>query len=571
MRSAILATTTVALAVTGVTVAMRPSGSKPAAPAVSGRARTLVASIRAEPRSFNRYVSRDSTTEVITFLTQAPLVRVDRVSGRLEPALAERWTLLPDGVTYRVGLRTGVRFSDGTPFTSDDVLFSFHAMYDDRGGSLLADSLMVRGRPLTVRAEDARTVLIQFPSPFAPGLRILEGIPMLSRRKLEARVAASSLASIWGPATPPADLVGLGPFTLQRYDAGERLVFDRNPYDWRSRGQEPPPALDRVVLEIVPDQNAEQLRLEAGAIDCTQSELRPSDVASLGRRKGGAPITVTDLGVGRDGDLLWFNLAPGDARHPRRAWLQDADLRRAVSLAVDRRAFVDTVYFGAATPATGLVSPGNNEWYVDTGLPHHDPAGARALLASLGLADRNHDGRLEEGGGVPAQFTLLTQKGNTSLERGASVIRDALAGVGVGVDVVALETGALVQRLTRGDYEASYFRLLTTDTDPSLNPDFWLSSGSAHVWNPGQAAPSTAWERTVDGLMNEVATTSDPARRHAAFADVQRIMARELPALCFAFPHLRYAMSSRIQSATPAAMRPPILWNPAAIRMADVP
>jgi peptide/nickel transport system substrate-binding protein len=563
MRPAILATTTVALAVTGVIVAMRPAGSKPAAPAVYGRERTLVASIRAEPRSFNRYVARDSTTEVITFLTQAPLVRVDRVSGRLEPALAERWTLLPDGVTYRVGLRTGVRFSDGTPFTSDDVLFSFRAMYDDRGGSLLADSLMVHGRPLTVTAEDAQTVLIRFPSPFAPGLRMIEGIPMLSRRKLEARLAASSLASVWGPATPPADLIGLGPFTLRQYDAGQRLVFDRNPNDWRSGAQQA--ALDRVVLEIVPDQNAEQLRLEAGAIDCTQSELRPSDVASLARRNGGAPITVTDLGVGRDGDLLWFNLAPGDARHPRRSWLQHTDLRRAVSLAVDRRAFVDTVYFGAATPATGLVSPGNKEWYVDTGLPRHDPASARALLASLDLAGRDRDGR-----GTTAQFTLLTQKGNTSLERGASVIREALAAVGIGVDVVALETGALIQRLTRGDYEAAYFRLLTTDTDPSLNPDFWSSSGSAHVWNPGQAAPSTAWERTVDALMDEVASTSDPARRHAAFADVQRIMARELPALCFAFPHLRYAMSSRIASATPAPMRPPILWNPAAIRMAEV-
>ena len=81
-------------------------------------------------------------------------------------------------------------------------------------------------------------------------------------------------------------------------------------------------------------------------------------------------------------------------------------------------------------------------------------------------------------------FTLLTQKGNTSLERGASVIRESLAHVGVRVDVVGLEVGALIQYMMSGNYEAAYFRLLTTDTDPALNSDFWLSSGSAHVWNP---------------------------------------------------------------------------------------
>jgi peptide/nickel transport system substrate-binding protein len=565
--AAIAVVLTLALLAAAATWLKRPTS---AASRPARAARTLVASIRTEPRSFNRYAARDSTTEVITFLTQSALVRVDRVSGRLGPELAERWDLLPDGVTYRVVLREGVRFSDGTPFSADDVVFSFRAMYDERGGSVLADSLMVRGQPLTVTVENPRTVLIKLPSPFGPGLRLLDGVPMLPRHRLEQPLDTSGLASIWGAATPPRELVGLGPFTLQRYDSGERLVFDRNPQYWRRENGQPLPALDRVVLEIVPDQDAELLRLQSGEIDCTQSELRPSDDAALRRAAGGVPIRVVDLGVGLDGDLLWFNLTAAKARDPRSGWLQDVRFRRGVSLAVDRQAFVDTVYLGSAVAATGLVSPGNKEWYVDTGAIAHDPAAARDLFASVGLTDRHRDGRLVDARRAPARFTLLTQKGNTSLERGASVVRDALAAVGVGVDVVALEAGALVHRLMRGDYDAAYFRLLTTDADPALNPDFWLSSGSAHVWNPAQAKPSTPWESAVDALMEEVATSGDQVRRKAAFGDVQRIMARELPALCYAFPRLRYAMSARIRSATPAAMRPPILWNPAAIRMVDV-
>lgn len=174
---------------------------------------------------------------------------------------------------------------------------------------------------------------------------------------------------------------------------------------------------------------------------------------------------------------------------------------------------------------------------------------------------------LHDRGGRPVRLSLLTQKGNTSLERGAAVIRDSLHAVGVQVDVVALEAGALVDRVMRGDYDAAYFSLLTTDTDPALNLDFWLSSGGAHVWNPEQRTAATTWEAEVDALMDKVATTLDRDRRRNLFAQVQQIMAREVPALCFAFPRHRLAVNSRVAGATPSNLRPPILWNPAAIRL----
>jgi peptide/nickel transport system substrate-binding protein len=174
---------------------------------------------------------------------------------------------------------------------------------------------------------------------------------------------------------------------------------------------------------------------------------------------------------------------------------------------------------------------------------------------------------LEDSEGQAVRFTLLTQKGNTSLERGASVIRDSLAQVGVHVDVVALEVGSLIDYVMRGDYDAAYFRLLTTDTDPALNLDFWLSSGSAHVWNPEQRAPSLAWEAEIDALMEQVSATGDTHRRRELFDEVQGIMAREVPAMCFAFPRLPIAISARVVDAMPAPFRPPLLWNPAVIRV----
>lgn len=534
---------------------------------ISQSAGTVVSSIRGEPRSFNRYVARDLTTEVITLLLHAPLVRIDRVSQQLQPALAEHWTLLPDGVTYRVTLRSGVRFSDGTPFSADDVLFSFRALYDGRISSPLADAARVHGEALNVSMESPDTVIIRFPAPFGPGLRLIAGIPMFPRHKLERALTEGTFAKTWGPATPPSDLAGLGPFVLQRYDPGQRLLFDRNPNYWQDDSEAARPAVDHLVLEILSDQNAEQLAMESGRLDFTQSEIRPSDYAAMKRIADAGRIVLKDLGVGHDGDLLWFNLRP--KADPRRPWLQSVELRRAISRAIDRDAFVSTVYLGAATPAYGIVSPANAEWYRGTEQTGYDVDAAKRLLASLGLVDRNGDGILDDPQGNAARITLVTQKGNSALERGAAVICASLLRVGIQVDVVPLEVGALVARFTRGEYDAAYFRLLTTDTDPALNLDFWLSSGSAHVWNPAQVTPATTWERRLDELMLQMASELDPERRRALFAEVQGIMARELPVLCFAFPRVWVAMNARVLHATPAAARPPILWNPAVVGVAS--
>jgi len=319
-----------------------------------------------------------------------------------------------------------------------------------------------------------------------------------------------------------------------------------------------------VVLEIVRDQNVEQLKLAAGEIDFTQSEVRPADYAALNRAKAQGRVEIADLGVGRDGDLLWFNLSRSKRRDLRSAWLQHADFRRAVSAAIDRDRFVNTVYFGAAVPAHGIVSPANRLWYAaDAAAPPFDRAAVQRLLASLRLRDVG--ARLVDHTGAPVRFSLLTQKGNTSLERGAAFIRDSLADVGVQVDVVELEVGALVSRFSRGDYDAVYFRLLTTDTDPSLNPDFWRSSGDAHIWAPSQSSPATPWEGDIDRLIAQITAAPDADERHRLFAEVQRIVAREVPVLCFAFPRVWVATSVRVTGARPALVRPPILWDPAIV------
>jgi peptide/nickel transport system substrate-binding protein len=529
---------------------------------------SVTVSIQSEPQSFNRFVKRDTGTDLVMLLTQARLVRVNRSTQDVEPWLAERWTRSDDGLRYTITLRSNVTFSDGHPLTADDVVFSLAAARDPKARAL-TDVFEIAGKPLQLAVADPRTVVMTLPAPYGPGVRILDNLPIYPKHKLEDTLKNGTFSSAWGVTTPPGELVGLGPFVLSQYVPGQRLVFARNPrFFQKDSAGVALPYLDRITVEIIPDQSAETLAFESGRIDMTTDRIRPEDYGTIKRAADEGRAKILDLGVTYDADSLWFNLKRGVfAADPRGAWLQRDELRQAISLAVDRKIFADTVYLGAGVPVLGPLTSANKKWFAaDLPAPAHDPDRARTLLASIGLRDRDGDGRLDDASGNPVRFTLLTQKGRI-VERGAAVIRDELKKIGITVDVVALEGGALVQQFTaeRPTYDAVYFSLVSTDTDPANNPDFWFSGGSAHVWNIGQKTPATEWERDIDQLMTRQVASSDEHERKALFDQVQKVFVAHLPTVQFVAPTVLVATSARVGRVMPGLIRPQILWAPEAV------
>jgi peptide/nickel transport system substrate-binding protein len=533
-------------------------------PAEARRGGQLIVSVRSEPRSFNRITVGNQSTELLSLLTQARLVRINKATFELEPSLAERWDSSPDGLTHTLHLRKGLQWSDGTPFTSGDVAFTFQAAMDSKAGSVLASVLVAGGQPVTVSTPDPVTVTLTFASPSGPGLRMLDQLAILPRHKLEAAYTAGEFAKAWSAATPPADIAGMGPFVLKEYTPGQRLVFDRNPNYWRKAPNgDGLPYLDRVVLEIVPDQNAELLRLQSGATDLTQDALRPDDYVPVKRLEQQGAVTMQEIGVATDADSLFFCLKPeARKKDPRWAFVQRREFRQALSHAVDREEFAQTVFLGEAVPVWGPITPGNREWF-SPNVPRYpfNEAKAKELLKSIGLEDRNGNGVVEDARGTEARFTLITQKGLTWYERGTAVVREAAAKVGVAFDVAPLEFGQMVERLRSCEYDALYMRVLVTDTDPAGNLDYWVSSGEGHFWNLASPKPATEWEARIDELMAQQASTMDMEKRRALFDQVQTIMAENVPAIFFAAPRLYAAHSTRVQGIVPAVTRPHLLWN----------
>ncbi len=536
-------------------------GGAPSASTVPTR---LIATSRTEPKSFNRLVSPFAAEELFARLTQATLLRVNHLTGQLEPWLATSWTGSDDGKTWTLKLRRDVTFSDGAAFSSADVQFTFDALFDKRVASELATSLLVGGQPIVARATSADTVILTFAASYGPGLSLLDAIPILPRHKLEAALSAGKFREAWSTTTPPVEIVGLGPFVLKEYVPGQRLLFARNPRYWRKdESGAALPRLSEIEVQIVPDQNAELLRLTSGTSDLTNSQVRAEDLAPLRRLESEGRVKLVSAGISINPDGLWFNLTPGADAAKDRSWLQREELRRAISYAVDRQAFVNTVFLGAATPIYGPVTPGNKEWFVPN-LPttEHDPVRAKALLALIGLTDSNGDGLLEDAHGKPATFSVLTQKGHTVLERSVAFLRDQLRQVGLTMDIVPLEQGAMLDRFFKGQYEAMYFYTQSDSFDPARSPDFWLSSGGFHVWQPNQKTPARPWEAQIDDLMRRESATIDRAAEQKLFAEVQRSMAEHLPIIYFAAPELMVAMSSRVLGATPSQFTPLVLWNP---------
>ena len=164
--------------------------------------------------------------------------------------------------------------------------------------------MRVNGEPLVARKVDAHTVVLTLPAPYGPGLRLLSGLPILPAHKLRDALARGEFAKAWSTSTPPAEIVGLGPYVLRSYTPGERIELARNPR-YGARGPDVHPEVERLTLRVIPSQDAERLALEAGELDIMNSDIRPDDLKAMrGLEAAGQAASLRTGSGGRPGRAL---------------------------------------------------------------------------------------------------------------------------------------------------------------------------------------------------------------------------------------------------------------------------
>ncbi len=311
---------------------------------------------------------------------------VNRVTQELEPELAESWSFSEDGRELTFKLRPGVLFSDGEPFTAEDVAFTFRVIHDPQVASPFVELAVVEGQPLVPEVVDPLTVRFKLPLRTAVVERIFDSITVLPRHRLEASLEQGTLPSEYGIGANEATIIGLGPFVLDRYVPGQRVVLRSNTNYWKYGPEgEPLPYLDGITFEILSDANALALRFRAGELDLL-SPLPPEHFISLSGKET-SDRRLIDLGPGTTPERIWFNLNPeSSVSAEQRAWFMDRRFRRAISLAIDRRPIAKAVYGDLASPAAGPITPANRRWWNESiAPPPYDPQRARDLLAKAGF------------------------------------------------------------------------------------------------------------------------------------------------------------------------------------------
>jgi peptide/nickel transport system substrate-binding protein len=219
------------------------------------------------------------------------------------------------------------------------------------------------------------------------------------------------------------------------------------------------------------------------------------------------------------------------------------------------------VFNSHATPAAGPVSPANRFWFNSKLQPMpYDFGTAMKFLRADGFHLEN--GKLRDRDGHLVEFSIVTNSGNKSRERMATMIQEDLGKLGMKVNLVTLDFPSLIERITQSfNYEAAMLGLVNTELDPNSVMTVWLSSAENHQWNPRQVAPATPWEAEIDKLMRQQASTIDPNKRKAAFDRVQEIVVEQQPFIYLVNKSALSAVSAGLNGAAPVVLRPQTYWN----------
>jgi len=352
-------------------------------------------SMPGDPKSFDPLHLEESNSQTLRDLTAGVLVKVNRVSGQLEPDLAEAWEIKDGGRAIVFHLRPGLAFSDGTALTSADIVRTLNRALDPKEASAAGDTFLSADGPPEVHASGPRDVTVRYKSPKANLDRSFDqlGIP---------------------PAVPGKLPASAGPFFVSEYRPGDYVRLSRNPHYWKHDGAgHALPYLDSIRVDIQQNHDIELARFMRGESQII-NRLDPESFDRVAKEKPGA---ARNLGASLDNEFLWFNEAPAKTMPDwKRQWFTSAAFRHAISGAIHRDDLVRIVYRGHAHPAAGPISTANKFWF-NAALKARagDPAASLRSLAAEGFTLR--EGILRDRAGHAVEFSIVTNSGNRPRER----------------------------------------------------------------------------------------------------------------------------------------------------------
>jgi len=441
---------------------------------------TLVMVIESSPTNLDPRVGQDAFSERIdNLIFDDLLARGDHLD--VVPDLAEHWEV-PDPLTYIFHLRHGVEFHDGRPLTARDVKWTFDSLLTGKVRSPKAAAYRFVEH---LDAPDDFTVVFHMKEPDAALLwNISDGaigiVPYGSSDEISRRP------------------IGSGPFKFVSAETDKEVIIERNDDYWGEKAK-----LARVRFAIVPDATTQALELRKGSGDVIINGGFPPDTVLTLQRE---PFLAVESAPGTRLAYLGFNL--------RDPILKDVRVRQAIACALDRQPMIDYLWRGEAQPARSILPPQSWAYEGDVPAYNHDPAKARELLDTAGYRAVN---------GVRFHITMKTSTDeNTRLM--VAVMQQQLREVGIALDIRSFEFGTFFNDVTHGVFQLYGLRWIGGNEDPDI---FYVFHSSR--FPPNGANRGFYSNPKVDALIDRARREVDPAVRKPIYAELQRILADELP------------------------------------------
>lgn len=421
-----------------------------------------------------------------------------------KPQLATEWSVSEDGLTYTFKLREGVKWHDGEPFTSQDVLYSLTTLKQihPRARSTFA-------HVTSIEAPDTHTIVLKLDVP----------VPYLIKAfaAAETPIVPNHIYKGTDPATNENNVkpIGTGPFKLKVWERGSYIEFERNPDYW----DQPRPYLDRLIVRFIPDAAARSIALETGSVDL--GYRTPVALNDVERLRANANLGFEARGYNYSNNVISLNF------NIQKPMFQDVRVRQAIAHAINRDVMCRTVFYNLVTPCASPIAPFLKDYHIDSNPLGYDVKKAEALLEQAGLPRKDNGKR----------FSFIFDANPTLIEsrRLGDFLKASLSRIGIDVEVRTTDTSTFIKQIyTDRNFEvtSSTFSNLF---DPTVGVQrlYWSKN-----FKPGVPYSNTSGysNQKCDDLLEAAAVELDPAKRKALFAEFQTLIMTDVPDINIGVP-----------------------------------
>jgi peptide/nickel transport system substrate-binding protein len=497
---------------------------------------TLIESSIGDAKTLNPVLVDESAGGDITALVFNGLLRYNE-KMELEPCLAEKWKVSKDGKTITYFLRRGVKFHDGVEMTAADVVFTYKVYSDPTVNTPYgADYQYIK----SVEMMEPYVVKVTYKKAFAPALTNTFS-SILPKHLLDGKDINKDDDFNRHP-------IGTGPYKFKEWKTAQQIVLEANPDYWEGK-----PHIKRFVMRIIPDQSSEFLSLLKGETDglgaWTSGGLTPEQFA----RQADTP-KFTDFYNKYQTDQFVYVYIGWNLENPL---FQDVNVRKALTMAIDRQSIIQNVVYGLGSLCTGPFVPQSWACNKDVKPYPFDIEGAKALLKKAGWKPGT-DGILHKtfkGKDTPFRFKIYTNQGNVSRERIATIVQQQLKQVGIDCTPQIMEwTTLLNEYINKRKYDA-----MVMGWQFGPEPDCYLSWHSSQT-GEHQYNMVDYKNKTVDQLLVMGRTTLDPVKRAKIYQRIHKLLSDDVAATFLYVPNALPALHKRFKGLE--VNRNGIGWHP---------